>query len=274
MSLIQRSFPLVQQPTVPEINWSDPITDGLIGLIWCDTGRDLVSQPYPLNSLGMTRVLTPSGVGANKTVTSYGYYTPRNNYGQWKVASTPITLAVFTDYITPAGTSILAGVSGTPGGYYVGVRYGVRYNLAGILVGGVTRSVEEADASTGPTVYAMSATDTQLIGYDNGKPYGSLTYSGTSTISYDNTYNSMVCGGSVDNPGATGTYYWSALWTRVLSPDEHLRLAKDPWCLFNGSSVTVPLADFTVSYYPILSGTSAYNITSTTFSILTNITYP
>lgn len=268
MGLREHLFSSVIQPTTPEINWSDPITAGLVGLIWCgsDGGRDLVTQSYPLNSLGMSRVLTPTGVGSYKSVGSSGFYSPRANYGQWKIESAPITLAVFADYTTPATTLTMAGIAGGPGGYAIGVRYGVRYNNAYAWVGGTSRSIEGANSSTGPNVYSMTATDSRIAGYDGGKLYSALTYSGAGTLTYDPTFCSLLCGGSGDNPGPNGTYYWSAAWSRELSPDEHLRLAREPWCLFRpGSTFTVGSAA------ALLGGATAIDLTSSSFRPRVNI---
>lgn len=275
MSLGHYQPKLTRQPIRPSINWSDPITEGLVGLIWGGPGgaRDLVYQPYSLIPTEITIGPGAAGMASRKPTFAYGgWATARLGYGQWALANAPLTLAVFADYVTPGTSRWLGGVYCGTGGYSVGVKYsGLRYNAAAITIGGVNRSVEAAAASTGPCVYAMTATSTRLAGYDKGKLYQATTYTGTAAITYDATLARLIFGGHGDSVGPLGDYYWQALWARELTAAENLRLAQEPWCLFVPKRIWVPQAS--ASGIPVLSAPSYANLTATTVTPRVTITF-
>lgn len=261
-----------RQPLHPRINWDDPINEGLIGFIWGGMGgpRDLVSQPYAWLTTEIAVTACAAGMASQKRTFGYGgYYTARNDLGQWKLSDVPLTLAVFADYVTPGVTLNLGGVMGGTGGYWVGPKYsGLRYSSASIRVGGVSRVIEAANAPTGPNVYAMSASSDRLSGYDNGKRYNEVTFSGGSAINYDATFPRLQFGGSGDSNGPLGDYYWQALWNRILTPEEHLRLAQFPYCQLEEQWFPIPM---TAAPAALLGGATVTDLTSSSFRPRVNI---
>lgn len=238
--LLNRKITKNQPQCTPGVNWANPLTQGLIGLVW--TGgpggpRDIVFQPFAISTTAVT--ITPKSIGNASVVTtpsSSGVYTGRNDYGQWKIASPPFTFASLFDYVTPASSRPEVGCVQSNLGYGFWDLYGLRNRLASVYIGGARRDASVGVWNSGPGVRAMTVTDTNLIGYDGGIQFASTTYASSTVISYDNTYGRLYALGSPDNASSAGEVYWMAVWNRVLSPNENLSLARDPWQLFFSSS--------------------------------------
>jgi len=241
--LLNRKITKNQPQCVPGINWANPLTQGLIGLIW--TGGpggpvDIVFQPFSLSTTNVT--ITPKSKGNASVVTvpsSSGVYSNRNDYGQWKIASPPFTFAALFDYVTPASSRPEVGCVQGNLGYGFWDLYGLRNRLASVYIGGSRKDVSSGVWNSGPGVRAMTVTDTNLIGYDGGIQFASTTYASSTSITYDNTYGRLYALGSPDNASSAGEVYWMAVWNRVLSPNEINSVSKDPWQLFFSSAFSM-----------------------------------
>ena len=266
MSLARYQAPWKRQPPAPKVNWADPITDGLVGLIWSGNGyyRELVCPGYVLGVAGVTYEPRKDGIasivatGGNK-----GVYSPRKDYNGWNIANAPLTLLAYTNHTSTASSRPFAGVYGSGDGYAIWEFFGTRSRACRAYVGGAARDATGGVWSSSLTVKGFSVSTTAIDGYEAGVRFGGSTYSTTSAISYDPTFTRAYLSGSPDASGTAGEYYWMAVWNRVLTPLEHLRIGLDPWCWCAPRSIWVPVsAGSDVSL--ALSGASAATAAGTT----------
>lgn len=232
-----------RQPLRPGVNWLDPITDGLVGLLWVGNGAaaELVCPSYAVGSAGVTYSVSSRGIpgvagsGGNK-----GVYSPRKDFAGWNLSDAPLTLAQYGVHTTPGSSRPFAGVYGSSDGFGFWDFYGTRDRVCRAYIGGSARDATGGTWSTSVSVKAFSASSSAIDGYENGVRFGGSTYSTSSTIGYDPTFTRLYLGGSPDASGTSGEYYWMALWRRLLSPTEHYRLGTEPWCLFLPQTIWLP----------------------------------
>lgn len=243
--MIELQFPWRWQPRAPRVNWRDPITRGLVGLVWMGPGgpRDLVAQPFALATTAVSLAARRHGIASVVTVpSSSGVYSPRNDYGQWKPADAPLTFLAFFDYVTPLSSRPIVGNSSSNLGFAIWDLYGSRDRLCRIRLGTSVRDASGGQWASGVAVRGMSVTRTAIDGYEGGVRYGGSTYAAATGITYDETYARLYMLGSPDNSSVAGEAYWMAIWARGLSPAEHARIGRNPWCWAEPLRMWVPSA--------------------------------
>ncbi len=252
MALLQFAEPwtLGEQPDAPELNWDDPITQGLLGFVWMGgrgTPTELVPaarNTYTILHAGIQHLARKGGAASvwDGTATN-GVYTARNAYGTWKPSDAPITFLIYGDHTTPASSRPLCGTPVNSKGWGLQDLYGARSRYISAHVGGTLRTASAGTWATGPTVRGLSATTTELKGWDEGALWATTAYSTTSTLGYDASFGRLFTGGNPDSGAAAAGYgYWMALWSRELSAAEHRRIAVDPLCMLVPRTVHVASA--------------------------------
>jgi len=251
MALLQFAEPwtLGEQPDAPELNWDDPITQGLLGFVWMGgrgTPRELVPSAagtYTILQTGTQHLARRGGSASVYDGTAgHGVYTARTAYGSWKPTDAPITFLLYGDHTAPAGSRQYAGTSSSSSGYGVWDLYGARSRQVDAHVGGTRRTAASGTWSSGLAVRGLSATTTELKGWDSGITWATTAYSTTSTLGYDTTYGRLFAYGNPDASSTAGYGYWMALWGRELSAAEHRRIAVDPLCMLVPRTVHVASA--------------------------------
>lgn len=267
MPLARYQAPWKRQPPAPKVNWADPITDGLVGLIWVGNGyySELVCPGYVLGVAGVTFEPRKDGVASiTATGGNKGIYSPRKDYNGWNIANAPLSLLVFNNHVSTASSRPLAGVYGSADGYAIWELFGSRDRMCRAYIGGAARDATGGVWASIPTVKGFSATATGIDGYEAGVRFGGSTYSTTSTIKYDPTFPRAYIHGSPDASGTGGEAFWMAVWNRVLSPAEHLRIGLDPWCMLEPQIVRIPISVAGGDVSTALTGASASTAQGTT----------
>lgn len=251
MALLQFAEPwtLGEQPDAPELNWDDPITQGLLGFVWMGgrgTPRELVPSAagtYTLLQTGTQHLARRGGSASVYDGTaSHGVYTARNAYGAWKPSDAPITFLMYGDHTTPAGTRVVCGTPSSSLGYGILDLFGSRDRHVEATVGGSRRTAVAGVWSSGLAVRGLSATTTALKGWEAGVTWATTSYSTTSALAYDNSFGRLYAFGNPDASSVAGYGYWMALWSRELSAAEHRRIAVDPLCMLVPRTVHVASA--------------------------------
>ncbi len=209
------------------IDWSNPITRGLISVIDGRSNRDLLGNAPP------TANTASSSYGGNGKAVEYGsgtYETFAFNRSKIVNALTYVTL---TDY-NPPGTpnSFLFGdvqASGT--GYNSGLysngsvfSFFVKTSGAGTSINGTTA----ANFALTNLLHAGSYDGANIRIYINGKLEGTTAKTGnvdTGAFSLNiNRWNTASLHG--------GKFYLGMAWNRSLTADEHASLRANPWQIF------------------------------------------
>lgn len=256
-----------RQPPTPRIDWSDPITDGLVGLLWTGSNgaRDLVD---PRLAFTQTSPFAPrqDGLATSTNGAGIGVYTPRitttGALGRWRITNAPITFAHYGELGACAATRTPVGCGASGIGYFLYSLYATNYRGSTGNIGGSARTVSGSVAWTAgrPTVKAATFTSTRAEVWDDGLNTNSTTYADTgSTIGYDASFSRLFTLGNPELAEVLASYtHWQAVWNRLLSPAEHQRLARDPWCWCVPQNVWVPLSSGT-SYSFSASGSVAFS---------------
>lgn len=254
----------VQPPFLPDVNWNDPITKGLIGLIWTGPGGpiDLVS-PVVLSSdaawlpksAGIAAV-TPAGtVGAA--------YTARNVWGRWAPTTPSLTFMTYFKHTKPGGTTTLAGTLQGATGYGLADQFGIGFRLASATVDGVQRSASGGPWKNVPSVKGLRLTPTSLEGFEDGEVFGSTTFAAGTSIPYDATFGRLFLIGSPDTSATAGEAYWMALWDRPMTETEIVRLGREPWCWAKVPGILLP--GYYMASGALLGGATVIDLTGSSF---------
>lgn len=226
---------LVQTTELPngpvEIDWTNPITKGLVSLLWVVDGkpRDLVNTGIIFTVSGVTPSVGKRGAQYTLAARgSSGIYGPRGSYGKAQL-QLPLTLL----WIGEANTSDTSGGSlggvgdGVNGGFSVRNSFGNRYGV--IRLNGVGVGVGNAVLlKAGPNALGLVADGTNLILYEGGIRKESTAASGT--VNYDATFGHIGLFGNVPDGviGAAGSAQYQAVWDRVVPDSEMRSLAANP----------------------------------------------
>lgn len=237
MSLVLRKPWYSQPQSGARIDWGNPINRGLLGFLWIGPGgtRELVAAPWTILETGISRGGKPRGVAAVSAGGAADFIgSARLGAPAWKPTALPISYFAFFDHTTPAGTRALGGYnSGTNDGYVVIDAYATRNRTIRANIASTVYTVDPGTTWTvGESVRGLTLNATSLIGYDNGRSFGS-TATAAGAITYEASFSrKMLLGYGIDGAGIAGHGYWEALWNRVLTPTEIAALSVNPWMMF------------------------------------------
>lgn len=253
MSLIAPNV-LRQQPQyAAQIDWGNPLSAGLVSLLWVHPNGiayDLLAPSIVYTKTNVSPLGTTQGYGSQVTTAgANGITSGRNLALNCKVASSPMAYMLFGEIGTMGASNTVAGCGG---GYQLWSLYGIRSRRASVYAGGSQRSVDVGTWATGIGVFGVVADGGNVIGYENGKSFGSTAGSGA--ITYDNTYGHahIFGGGGGDITSCTGTAFYSATWNRALTPSEAKSLSDNPWQIFKAPSRKI--------FLPSLGGAASYSL--------------
>lgn len=215
-----------QQPQVPvQIDWSNPITRGLVDVINAADLRSVINK-VPAVTTGAVdpgiasngRVRRTPATGNNKDA-----YT-----GTWSMINVPLTLIAMYRITNAAYSSRIAGnlASSTYG-------YGIAPNTTNfcaiIARSGVNTILTGATVNTALKVDAITVDATNASFYENGKlTAGPTAHGGMATPTGDFTFGAENGASNTD----AADYYLSALFNRVLSNSEIRSISNNPWQIF------------------------------------------
>lgn len=237
-----------QQPQgVPIINWANPITQGLVGLVWMGAGKykDIVTGidasqtnvTQDNRASGKTAVVSSAGTnGVYYARITSGY--PTSNPA-WQLSGS-LTCLAYGNHVTPASTNVIFGTSGGGGdGYTIGDQFGARTRSLGVFAGGSLVSISSGTWSNKDAVKGITWNGATLTGYDDGIDFA--TASGSGNITYGATFTRTRYLGSADHSAPAGNGYWMGLWNRPLSKNEVRSLNEKPFqmFLFNTEKINV-----------------------------------
>ncbi len=215
------------------INWSNPITRGLVDIIWSGAGpaRYLVGSVKP-TVVGQS-ITTAAGIGRQRDATNAAavrfHYSPASVNDRFRLYG-GITMLTYGSMPRTGTTSCPTGFEH---GYTISNRYGEGY-IYGIC-GGVTIAPGTRWSDT-IALRGLTYSSPSLRLYENGRVVGSAD-TGT-TPSYDASFSTpQVCQST--NTSTLDTALWTGIWGRVLSSAEIKSLSDNPWQLFEPE--TIPL---------------------------------
>ncbi|MES2323281.1 MAG: hypothetical protein V4633_13535 [Pseudomonadota bacterium] len=228
-------IPLVRtrQPAgIPRIDWSNPITKGLVSLVYVCEGKaiDLVRPDIVFTITGVSRSSGRKGTGHRLTALgANGIEGPRGNYGkaniQFPISHFLVGETANTDNAVMAGCG-----NGTNGGYAIG-----GFSLGRIIrfYTGTAQFITDSGAwNNARGVFGFVADGANASIWDGGKKIKTATMTGT--ITYDNSFgHRQIFGDNQDGGnGATGFAQFDAVWNRVLSDGEANSFGINPWQVF------------------------------------------
>ena len=237
-----------QPQYAPQIDWSDPITRGMQGLLWAGPSgiADIVNNSMPVVSTG-SRVLSKVGSGITATTSQTAVYVPYTGnqvrLAAWEVLSTPVTLLAFFDPTGFGGaTNSYAGVTSGSDGMAIYNTYGT--NARRVMVNGV--AVEPGGNWTlGNHIHGVVHTGSAIQVIDSGSVFASAA-DATTAITYSASFTQAQL---LYNTGGTG--YWMAVWNRALAPWELAALEAQPWRIC-APLVYLPFPTGAAALYPTL----------------------
>lgn len=238
--LPQRWTSQPQQP--PQINWGNPITSGLVGLMWLGYGRPVdLMQPHVVLTASNSSPSTWQN-GFAQTVTTAGangVSAARLALPIWRQAG-PLSCLAFMNHTSNASSKSLYGYGpGTTSGYQIFETGGARNRLARIYIGGVAKDATGGTWTDKECVKGLTFDGATVFGYDDGRQFGSAAAAGTP--SYDATFARLSFLGNSDSTSSAGRGYWMGCWNRALTPSEVYALNQNPWMLFTPAQHHYPL---------------------------------
>lgn len=242
----RNGFRLTQPKGTPRIA-RNSLTVGMTGCLWAGGGpggvRDLVSRNPTWPVKNSVRRVTPQGTAQECDADYHNIESQRsgldasNPAGEpagWRPSAPPITLmAYFAHTASGAASTPLAGAYST--GYLLSDYLGSRSLQAAVRINATNTVVYQVGTTpTTPIVRGLTASTTELIGWDNGVSFASGVIPSLGSFEYDPTFGRIGLMGSGDYSGANyrGYGYWMAIWKRVLTPREIKFLAANPWAIF------------------------------------------
>lgn len=264
--------PWTRQPQGPVgINWSNPLTQGLVFAF--DGNIDQVNDRladitntagYGVGEKGQHRVFTNNG----SLQLSWRSRRPPTQY------ATLVSLAYCTSSTTTSTICALPSESTS------NVR--VLLDISGTETNDPVRVILQNGASIG-IVYltqpsgeylnkwvlfggaSISGTDNRI--YINGARKTPTSTAGTSGISLGavTRFDVGITNNMTPESPFSGNIAFSAVWNRLLSDSEHARLAENPWQIFP-RRIPIPTSTAAASYtHPTLSAATALEIGATSF---------
>lgn len=278
--------------SIPEINWDNPITKDLCGLVY--TGPqfsiELVGAVQWCAESFTTKTPTAYGIGTEVTSTAGGIYSVRqsletsaNSAANWRPTAPPITIAWLGGFTNPGSTRSLFGVIGSNGteGFCITSAFSTSTRYAHMGTGVGTRiSVDNSttplipgDTTWYPGIGLRAATvDANNIKvYDFGKLMAQNSGSSSNTF-YDTAFGRVQILSSPDGTNCIGTSHWAGIWSRVLNETEILSLQNNSWQLFK-SSIQFPFYNTVLHNIPQLDTATTASSTSTSARLRVNVDF-
>lgn len=216
-----------------EIDWENPITRGIVDIIWSGNGpaRYLVGLVKP-TVVGNINTTT-AGIGRQKNATANAavrfHYSPASVNDRFRLYN-GITLLT---YGSMPRTGTASASTGVEYGFQISNRYGTGYvygSCGGVSLEPGTRWLDKI------ALRGLTYSSPSLRLYEDGIVVGSSD-SGT-TPSYDASYAApIVCASG--NTSTLDTALWTGIWSRALSGAELKSLSANPWQIFEPE--TIPL---------------------------------
>ena len=237
LALLRRQC--LNQPNGDGIDWSNPLTAGLVGLLDAASGTDRVTGGK-YNLVGRNVSKSGGGYGTTAgTPTSNGMYSNRIDTDpntNWRPVSPIMTLAVAFDYYGHgSGASLLSagfGAGGNCFAIYTNFSDGtlvalisdgtshVNYGAAGNLVIGSSN------------VAVMTYDGVNLRSFLNGKQIASSAQTIGNLTAYNASFTRTCLIGAPGVIGAAANGHLGGLWNRALSDAEIKTLSANPWQVF------------------------------------------
>ena len=257
-----RRVPWTRQPPYPVgIDWSNPLTLGLCLAFDGATKRDVLSSKFGtptgtkirvgsagvgtgFNTDGVTttdKVLTGVAGPGGSQRTLFALFNPKSLGGG--------SLGRLFCASNLADELYLYSASNAAVGYFrhTSGQRSLQFGLSSNVVFGKTMSLSIS--------YDGSSLSNMPIGYVNGAL--ATSSSGDAPISGGVLNPDNICIGNRPTDNARvfdGTIFLALRWNRILSPDEHMSLANNPWQIFE------PYTVFDNIPFPIVSGPTSYTL--------------
>lgn len=224
----------LNQPSGDGIDWSNPITLGLVFAYNVAAGIEAVTGKPLHNTAGGARTLGLAGIATNPF---YGYQNEPANSSDplaLRYDLTILTAAVFAkqDAVENANVIFCRGNGSSTPGWGIGL-HGGSYNGPFFSVGTYTNLVPLGSGVTTDKYHlvTMSLDGSNLYGYWDGNAVLTTSYSGQA-YQYGGGNRALIVGrnGQLQANQTHGALF--LLWNRILSNKEHAVLGANPWQVF------------------------------------------
>ena len=264
--ILPRRF--TRQPQGPvEIDWNNPLTDGLIVAFSAGSGFRNIAASTELVKVGTPNLsaVTQEGVAANFALASNDGLSVGTSSVYNPSEQTIFVIANPTSFGTSQGMMLFTRDSNTLGrsfdlDIYNFSSFGARYYVNG----GGTLNTNELRENVAPTAkrYAVCATQigSNAVLYLDGKSVASSSgFQSIASSTGDTQIGRRTYVGYTQS--LNGTLPFAAMWERALSLDEVVAVNNNPWQLFRAKP--------RVLYFDASSGASFLPLTSITASNIT-----
>lgn len=252
------------QPQSPVgIDWANPLTKGLIGLINGSRSGfkgDMVTNSPAPQATGPRAYQSGESFGGLTTGVAY----PRLNAGakNWDITSPVMSMfAAYHPTANGSSSNIASNGLGTSSGFAIyshfsnGTPRFVIYEAGGVAktVTGSTGDIKLNRLNTG----CVTSDGSNVCGYQNGTLIGTTATTGAN-LNYDATYHRVALGGSAqDSGGLAGcAVHYAGLWNRALSAAEIKSLSNNPWQVFKAPDQNYFVPTATTSASTTITGIS------------------
>jgi hypothetical protein len=270
---IRRSIPWTSKPPVgPGLNWSNPLTNGLLAFFPCNEGGGLPVDLCTGLKLGLVSATPSWGQDQNGSIfitstSSCGAYVATPTYLQ---IQPPLTLVWSGNTIgAPGNNSVIFGVTYSNaltnpyGGYYISAPSGTTYAVTFARSPATTYNLVSSAISNGPTWFAATLASSSQAIYMNNPWVANATAAQTIT-SLNYAANSELCLGQSTFMAVNSntSHSYGLIYNRILTPSElQLLYSNGPWGMIapakgrrRGASSTTALVSFTAGPAPAAAG--------------------
>lgn len=223
------------------IDWSNPITQGLVGLMDARQGYgvDLITG-YKYSVTGPATTTQIAGYGnLTGAAAGPGVSSPRigaDPMTNWHSFTTNILSLAVVFVPTGNASGGIGGVGyGAGKGYYIYTQYGDGTLSAAIANGSSTRTCfgNTGDLKLGQINTAVLSNSASSANYYVNGKFKTSDSTAQSGMTYEGTFTrTSMMSGSGDVGGAQGVGIWMGLWNRPLSAAEAKAINENPYIIF------------------------------------------